>query len=102
MATEIVNELVDTVVNRLQPPKPVTPVSSTTPTVITPLYKRGDHVVLIGDAHPEWRGRRGICIDYDEQNRIKIVVDADNGIMVDVPENELIAVATPKPTAPNT
>ena len=97
MATEIVNDLVDTVVNRLQPSKPVTPVSSTTPTVITPLFQRGDHVALIGDAYPEWRGRRGICIDYDEQNRMKVVVDADSGILLDVPDNELIAVAKSKP-----
>lgn len=97
MATEIVNDLVDTVVNRLQPPKPVTPVPSINPTVITPLFQRGDHVALIGDAHPEWRGRRGICIDYDEQNRMKVVVDADSGILLDVPDNELIAVAKSKP-----
>ena len=99
MATEIVDTLVDTVVRRLEPPKPETTPAPPpeTPAVVAPLFQRGDHVALVGDTHPEWRGRRGICIDNDDQRRMNVVVDADNGIMVHVPETELVAVATLKP-----
>ena len=58
-----------------------------------PVFPVGAHVALFGPTHAQWRGRRGVCLGATEAGAMRVVVDADQGVIVEVGAEELVGVA---------
>lgn len=108
VAAAVVVEVVDTVVRRMAPPAAPVPAegdaasterrtseaaSPQAPPPPPATFPVGTHVALIGPTHPQWRGRRGVCLGATAAGAVRVVVDADQGVVVEVGEEELVAVA---------
>ena len=105
VAEAVVAEMVDTVVRRMAPtPTAERDAASTEqrtsaaaspppPPPPPPAFPVGTHVALIGPTHPQWRGRRGVCLEATAAGAVRVVVDADQGVVVEVGATELVGVA---------
>ena len=94
VAETVVTEVVDTVVRRLSPPTKGGDGASQTLAQKPPAaFPNGTHVALIGATHPQWCGRRGVCLGSTAEGRLQVVVDADQGVVVEIEAGELVKVA---------
>lgn len=103
VAAAVVQEVVDTVVRRLAPTPPAegdaapTEQRATTAAPVAtpppPAFPVGAHVALVGPSQPQWRGRRGVCLGATDGGAMRVVVDADQGVVVEVSGGELVGVA---------
>lgn len=91
VATQVVTEVVDTVLAKLAPPPPVAvavpvPVAKTkTKAKVASVegFPVGAHVTVIGADQGKWLGKRGMCLG-GEDDRVRVCVDADGGVVITV------------------
>lgn len=101
VAAAVVQEVVDAVVQQMTPggtgtkahaPVESATVTSTESSLPQPAFSVGAHVAFVGPTHLKWRGRRGVCLGMTEAGMTKVVVDADQGVVVEVSAVELVEV----------